>query len=240
MHLVEPAEDVGVVLGERAHAEQPVQDARELMAVDVAELGQPQGQLAVAAAPAPEHQARAGAVHRLDREPLLVDLGEVHVLVVVVPVAAALPQLLAEDHGRADLLVPEPVELRAHGGLDLVDDDHALGQVEREAGTGVVEVEQLELAAESAMVAGLGELDPRQVGVELGLGRERGGVEPGQHRVRALPAPVGAGDRQQLERADATGVVQVGSLAQVDEVVLLVQRHGGLAAAARKSTWSTL
>ena len=49
VELVGPAEEVGVVLGEAAHAHQPVQHAGALEAVDGAELGEAEGQLAVAA-----------------------------------------------------------------------------------------------------------------------------------------------------------------------------------------------
>ena len=72
--LVERAVDVRVVLGEGAHPEQPVQDALALVAGDVAELGQPQRQLAVGVALGAEDQAGARAVHRLEREAALVAL----------------------------------------------------------------------------------------------------------------------------------------------------------------------
>ena len=51
LELVGAAEDVRVVLGEAAHAHEAVQHARALEAVDGAELGVAEGQLAVAAQP---------------------------------------------------------------------------------------------------------------------------------------------------------------------------------------------
>ena len=48
LNLLGGAEDVGVVLGEVAHAEEAVQHAGELVAVDQAELGHAQRQVAVA------------------------------------------------------------------------------------------------------------------------------------------------------------------------------------------------
>ena len=47
-HLLLGAEDVRVVLGEAAHAHQPVQRARRLVAVHDAELGQAERQVAIA------------------------------------------------------------------------------------------------------------------------------------------------------------------------------------------------
>jgi hypothetical protein len=98
-----------VVLGEAAHAHQPVQRAMRLVAVAGAELGQPQRQVAVGFEPLVEDLHVAGAVHRLERiDPLLVgmflvDLGDEHVLAVLVPVAGGLPQLAVDDLGGLDL-----------------------------------------------------------------------------------------------------------------------------------------
>ena len=72
--LVLGAVDVGVVLGEGADPQQPVQDALALVAGDAAELGQPQRQLAVGVALGAVDEAGAGAVHRPQREAALVGL----------------------------------------------------------------------------------------------------------------------------------------------------------------------
>ena len=65
--LLRRAVDVGVVLGEGADPQQAVQDALALGAGDLAELGEPQRQLAVGVALGVEDEAGAGAVHRPDR-----------------------------------------------------------------------------------------------------------------------------------------------------------------------------
>ena len=59
-------EDMGVVLGEGAHAHQPVQRARRLEAMHLAELGDLQRQIAIGFQPVLEDLHMAGAVHRLD------------------------------------------------------------------------------------------------------------------------------------------------------------------------------
>ena len=65
-------EDVRVVLGEGAHAHQAVQRARGLVAVHLAELGEAQRQVAIAAHALLEDLHVARAVHRLDGvEPLI-------------------------------------------------------------------------------------------------------------------------------------------------------------------------
>ena len=65
--LLRRAVDVGVVLGEGADAEEAVQDALALRSGDLAELGDPQRQLAVGVAVCGVDEAGAGAVHRPDR-----------------------------------------------------------------------------------------------------------------------------------------------------------------------------
>ena len=59
-------EDVRVVLGEGAHAHQPVQRARRLEAVHLAELGDLERQIAVGLQAVLEDLHVARAVHRLD------------------------------------------------------------------------------------------------------------------------------------------------------------------------------
>ena len=63
--LLGRAEDVGVVLGERAHAHQAVEGAGRLVAVTRAELGHPQRQITVAVQALVEDLHMRRAVHRL-------------------------------------------------------------------------------------------------------------------------------------------------------------------------------
>ena len=163
-HLLLGAEDVRVVLGEGAHAHQPVQRARRLVAVDHAELGHAQRQVAVGLQAVLEDLDVARAVHRLDREdPLVLGLfarrrRHEHVLAEPVPVARGLPQRLVEELRRVDLVVVA-LQPAAHVGDDLLEDGPALGVPEHGAGAFLLEMEQVHLAAELAVVALLGLLD---------------------------------------------------------------------------------
>ncbi len=67
LNLVGGAVDVGIVLRKAAHACQAVELAALLVAVDCAELGQAQGQVAVAAGQRAEYLAVVGAVHGLEQ-----------------------------------------------------------------------------------------------------------------------------------------------------------------------------
>ncbi len=88
------------------------------------------------------------------------------------------------------------------------------------------EREQVELDAELPVVAALGLLQPQQVRVEVLLGRPRGAVDPGELRVLLVAAPVRAGDRGQLERAEPAGRGHVRPEAQVLPAVVAVEADG--------------
>ena len=228
LELLGRAVDVRVVLREVAHAEQAVEHAAHLVTVHLTELGEAQRQVAVGAPAALVDEQAAGAVHGLHGERLLVDLGEVHVVLVVLPVAAELPKFAAQDLRRADLLVAGGHVLGAPEVDDRVPDAHALGVEEGEAGTLLVEAEEVEVAAEAAVVALTGELESLEVRRELLLGDEGGAVEAREHRVLLVAAPVGAGEAGELVRALAqlVGTRQVWPAAEIDEVALGVDGDG--------------
>ena len=73
-----------------------------------------------------------------------------------------------------------------------------------------------------------------QVGVEVLLAEERGAVEPLELLAAGVVLPVGAGDAQQLERADLAGVRDVRPAAQVDELALAVEAERSGTASARR------
>jgi hypothetical protein len=64
----------------------------------------------------------------------------------------------------------------------------------------LLQVEQVHLRAQLAVVALGGFFEPEEVRVELLLVEPAGAVDAGQLRVLLVAAPVGAGDAHQLER----------------------------------------
>src|SRR3954454_6395524 len=86
------------------------------------------------------------------------------------------------------------------------------------------EAEEVELAAEPAVVAAARLLQPLQVRLEIRLRVEGGAVDAGQLRLRGVAAPVRAGEVRELERLDRLRVLQVRAAAEVGEVALRVER----------------
>ena len=104
--LLRHAENVRVVLREAAHAQQAVQHARALVAIDGAEFGQAHRKLAIAAQARFVNQDVAGAIHRLELVVGLFDLDRAeHILAIKIGVAAGLPQIQAHDVRRKDQVV---------------------------------------------------------------------------------------------------------------------------------------
>ena len=210
------------------HAQQPVHHARALVAVNRAELAQPDRQIAVAAQLVLVDQDVERAVHRPE---LVFDVVELHrlehVVRVEIRVAGGLPQVVFGDVRREDetvaaleVLLPQPV-------LDDLAHQRALGVPEDQPRPGaVLHREQVELPAQLAVVALLGLLELVQILLEI-LGREeRGAVDPLQALVSLIPLPVRAGDREQFEGLDAAHRGDVRPAAEVVELLAgLVDRH---------------
>ena len=79
-NLVGHAEDVGVVLLEPPHPRQSCQSTGQLVPMEHPKVGHPKRQVFVGACGLVEHDAVAGAVHRLQSESLFLDADLEHVL----------------------------------------------------------------------------------------------------------------------------------------------------------------
>ena len=177
-------EDVGVVLREVAHAQHAVQRARRFIAMDFAELGDFQRQVAIAFEPVLINLHVARAVHRLAAEHALIrQRGRKHVLAVVLPVAREFPEMLFHHVGRVDFLIAGLLLLAAHVRNQRLKQRPTLGVPEHRARRFFLEMEQIHLAAELAVVALFGFLDLLQVSVEFLLGREGSAVNALQLRI---------------------------------------------------------
>ena len=245
LDLILGAEDVRVVLHEAADAHDAVQGAARLVARAVAELGKAERQVLVAPGAALEDLDRAGAVHRLHREEPLLALGDEHVLLVVRPVAAALPEAARHDRRRVHLLVAVLDELAAHVVLERDVDGPPARMPEDLAGILGVKVEEVQLHAEAPVVAALRLLGARDDLVQLRLVLRDDAVDALEHLVLLVAAVVAAGDAGELDDADllrvrdvrtaahlhvvADGVgrdvLALGDVAEALELVLLAREH---------------
>ena len=124
------------------------------------------------------------------------DDGRVLAFLVVGEVAGGAVEVELADVGGEDLVVAAFGEVFGDEGLELLADDGAFGHPEDEALTDVfVDVEEVEFAAEFAVVAGLGLFELFEVLAQLGFVFEGGAVDALDLRVGGVAFVVGAGDR---------------------------------------------
>ena len=163
LDLVGPAEDVGVVLDERPHAE----ESRDHAATSRSGAGArsrhsaAEGRGTSASASAYTY-VDAGQFIGLTAISRVVRPGEEHVLLVVLVVPRDVPQLDVVDLRRDDLVVWPAVGVElAHEPLEPVVDPRALRMEERAGRRVGVEAVEIELLAELAVVAPLRLFDRR-------------------------------------------------------------------------------
>ena len=88
----------------------------------------------------------------------------------------------------------------------------------------LAQMEEVELAAEPAMVAAFGFFELKEVLIELLLARKRGAVDALQLGIFRVAAPIRAGDVHQLEcLAEIARRGQVRSDAEIDKIALPVE-----------------
>src|SRR5450759_1738573 len=226
LELVRAEVDMGIVRDEVADAGQARQRAGAFVAMQPPEVGEAERQVAIGPQLALVYERALRAVHRLEAEGLALGLEYEHAVLVVGPVARLLPQLLVDEHGRRDFLVAAPVLDLADRGLEGTPQALTLGMPKGRAGADVVEAEQIQLNAETAMVAALGFLAAVKVAVQLFLRGPDRAVDALEHRPFLRAAPVGARDGHQLERADRPGAGHVRTLAQVGKLAVFIGGSG--------------
>ena len=219
------AKDVAIVLGEGPHTHDAVQAARGFIAVALAKFAKAQGQVAVTLDALVEDDDVPGAVHRLQGEVAFLGLGDKHVLAVFVPVPGFLPQALVQDLRRFDFLVAVVAVDTAHVLLDLLPQHPTLGMPKHGAGGMFVDVEQIEFAAQLAVVPLLGFFQHGQVLLQIFFAGPSRAVNPLQHFIAVVAAPIGPGHFHQLEVFELAGAGHVRATAQVFKRTFAVQRN---------------
>ena len=226
VHLVVAAEDVRVVLGQLPDAEHPGQHAGPLLPEEDRVVGEADRQLAVGMRPGLVDQDLLRAVHRLQPGDMVVVVEHEHVVLVVVPVARGLPQLLAHEAGGAHLVEAGLAADLARPVLERPPEGHAARVKERRGRRLGVEGEEVELAADLAVIPLLRLLHAPQVLVELLLRLPGGAVDALEHRARLVAAPVRAGGVEELERAELLRGAEMPAAAEVLEVAVAVEADG--------------
>src|SRR5690606_11018262 len=105
-------------------------------------------------------------------------------------------------------------------------DGPAIGVPEDHARRFFLQMEQVQLLADTAVIALLGFLDALDIRSQLLLVRPGSAVDALQLLVLRVAAPVGAGNPGQLERLEEAGIGHVRTAAHVHVLFMEVQAHG--------------
>ena len=154
---------------------------------------------------------------------MVVVVEDEHVVLVVAPVPARLPQLLADQARGANLVEARLAADLSGPLLEGAPQRHAARMQEGRRRRLGVEGEEIELAAELAVIALLRLLQAPQVLVELVGGVPRGAVDALEHRPRLVAAPVGTRGVEQLEGAEPGGGLEVAAATEVLERAMAVE-----------------
>ena len=166
------------------------------------------------------------AIHRLDRVLAILRRRDEHVLAVVVPVAGLFPERFIEDLRTTNLLVAAVAIHLAHVLLHDLPDRPATGVPEHKARRLLLHMEQVEFAAQAAMIAFFRLFQAGEIGLECLLVGPRGAIDALQHFVVRIAAPIGPRHLHQMEGLELAGGRYMRAAAQVDEIPLAVQGNG--------------
>ena len=140
--------------------------------------------------------------------------------------ARLLPKALVEQLRRFHFLIGIGVEAAADILLQLLPNNIALGMPEHAALRFLLEMEQVHLAADFAVVALFGFLNHMQIGFEVFFIAPACAVNALQHFIIAVAAPISTGQLGQLKRlAQLAGGRQMRATAQIFPRALTIDRH---------------
>ena len=132
--------------------------------------------------------------------------------------------MFVENQWRLDLLVASLFVLGSPEGFQLIADDHALRQEERETRTLLGQHEQIHFLADLAVISLFCFLQFCNVVIQFLLAWERCRIDSLQHLSVRIPSPVSACHAHQLACLDLSGRFHVRTRAKIRKVTLRV--HG--------------
>ncbi len=223
LNLVFRAKNVAIVLRERTHPHDPMQPTGGLIAMAVAKLTESKRQIPITLDALLVDQDMSRAVHWLQRIVTLFRLRGEHVFPVLVPVPCLFPERSIQDLRPFDLQVTVVPVNTAHVLLNFLPNRPTLGMPENGAGRVIVDVEEVQLASQLAMVTFFGLLQHGQVLLQLLLGSPRSTVDPLQHFVLVVATPVGAGYFHQFEMLELAGARHVRPPAEIFKLAFTVE-----------------
>src|SRR6185437_12602376 len=168
----------------------------------------------------------AGAVHRLHREDALrfAVLDGEHMLAEFLPMAGGFPERAVDELRRLHFDIARLLDAIANVILDRAIKRPAFRMPEHRADGLFLLMEEIELAAQAAMIALLRLFELEEILLQLFLIRPSGPVDALKLRVACIAPPIGTRDLHQPEgMAELAGRRQMRPGAEIDEIALTIE-----------------
>lgn len=186
-NLVRHHEDVGIILGKAADTEQTMKGTGQFMTVNKTQFTDTQRQVTVGMGLTVIDQHATGAVHRFDGIIFAVNLREVHIFLIVIPVTARFPKLAVHDHRRGNFIIV----ILAMNFTPVIDEfvakDHAVWQEERKARAVVAQHEETKLFAQFPVVTLFCFFQHMEIGFQVFLAGKSRAIDALEHLVFSSP-----------------------------------------------------
>ena len=195
-----------VILRELAHAHQAVERAMRFVAVAAAIFVNAQRQVTIALNPLAEDEDVRRAIHRFQRHPIGVAgndrafilsirhfvWDDEHVFAIFAPVTGLFPLAGIHHLRRFHFAIAGRINCPAHIGFKLTPHAKAIGMPKDRSMGLLLQMEQVHLIAQAAVVALGGFFQPGQMRVQLFLVQPAGAIDTAQLCILLIPAPISA------------------------------------------------
>ena len=164
------------------------------------------------------------AVHGLDRIKTVFRLDTEHLVGKLVSMTRSLPQTVVNQLRRANFQIAVRTLQTLHIGLDSLINCPAFGMPEHHPWSFLLEMEELQLFTNLAMVAFLSLFQSLKVLIQGFFITPGGTINTLQHFVLGVTTPIGSGNGSQLERLKFSSIGDVGASTEIDEFALAIKR----------------
>mmetsp|Transcript_17478 Transcript_17478/g.36051 ORF Transcript_17478/g.36051 Transcript_17478/m.36051 type:complete len:335 (-) Transcript_17478:712-1716(-) len=223
--LVLATKDVSIVLLESSHTGQTSQSTREFVSVQDTKIGIPDGEVTIRSNGATKHETMGGTVHWFHGPFLTLDLEGEHIVLVVQRVTGLMPKIQIEKVRGDDFVVSTNPVLVLDKVHELVVDTRSMGKPKGGSGRQIVEEDEFLLVGDASVVAFLGLLHHFLPDLELFLVGKGNSIQPLQRIVFSISQPVGGRVLGGGKGLDLSGVGQVGTSTEINQISASV--HGG-------------
>ena len=194
----------------------------QLVSVYKAEFTDAHREITIGTLLALEVKNSSRAVHRLNCIVFIINFGEVHIFLIMIPMAGLDPQLLGEDDWCHDFNIAEFLEQLSFIFHQLIAENHSLWMEERETRSFFMEGKEVKLFSEFSMITFFCFCTYKEEMFKIFFVEECSRINTLEHLVVFIAAPVSTCNGHQLKYLDFAGCFHMRACAKVCEISLFI------------------